>query len=227
LLERKKVFTDCIHLLTLHEPGNDLHIVPEVSIPGGSVDFFLVSTKNDRVKDFVAIEFQTMDTTGTVWPERQRLLRELGIEIRPEDAASTKPFGINWKMTAKTILIQLHHKVETLEHISKHLVLVIQDHLLDYLNTEFQFHHLGLARVGDSFHVHAYSLAEKNANYSLSLAARVSTDAAGVARCLGLQAETKIELETIIADLERKISDQTLLTLEGPPPTTTKEVLAE
>jgi len=43
LLERNQVFLDCIHLLTLHEPGNELHIVPEVGIPGGSVDYFLVS----------------------------------------------------------------------------------------------------------------------------------------------------------------------------------------
>ncbi len=45
LLERRKVFTDCLHLLTLHEPGNDLHVVPEISIPGGSVDYFLISAK--------------------------------------------------------------------------------------------------------------------------------------------------------------------------------------
>ncbi len=29
LLERQQIFTDCIHLLTLHQPGNELHIVPE------------------------------------------------------------------------------------------------------------------------------------------------------------------------------------------------------
>lgn len=42
-LERHQIFLDCMHLLTLHEPGNELHIVPEISIPGGSVDYFLVS----------------------------------------------------------------------------------------------------------------------------------------------------------------------------------------
>ena len=66
LLERRQVFLDCMHLLTQHEPGNELHIVPEVSIPGGSVDYFLTSVKSGKVKDFVAIEFQTLDTTGTV-----------------------------------------------------------------------------------------------------------------------------------------------------------------
>ena len=55
LLERRQVFTDCLHLLTLHEPGNELHIVPEVSIPGGSVDYFLVSARKGKPRDFVAI----------------------------------------------------------------------------------------------------------------------------------------------------------------------------
>src|SRR5690242_6277995 len=35
LLERGQIFTDCIHLLTNNEPGNEFHIVPEISIPGG------------------------------------------------------------------------------------------------------------------------------------------------------------------------------------------------
>ena len=142
MLERKQVFMDCLHLLTLHEPGNELHIVPEVSISGGSVDYFLVSARDGKAKDFVAIEFQTLDTTGTVWPERQRLLKSFGIKVARKDVNSDKGFGMNWKMTAKTILVQLHHKVVTLEHISKHFALVIQDHLLDYLRGEFNFSHL-------------------------------------------------------------------------------------
>lgn len=217
LLERKQVFTDCLHLLTLHEPGNELHIVPELAIPGGSVDYFLVSAKRGKVKDFVGIEFQTLDTTGTVWPERQRLLKQFGLRVRAADVKAKKGFGMNWKMTAKTILVQMHHKVETLEHISKKLVLVIQDYLLDYLRREFNFAHLQNGRVGDSVHFHAYRLNEVDGNFCVELLERLSTDAAGVAECLGLQAESKIELETIIADLERKISRNTLLTLDAKP----------
>jgi hypothetical protein len=67
LLERQQVFVDCLHLLTRHEPGNELHIVPEVSIPGGSVDYVLVSARERKVADFVGIELQTLDTTGSVW----------------------------------------------------------------------------------------------------------------------------------------------------------------
>ena len=53
LLERRQVFTDCMHLLTLHEPGNELHIVPEFNVPGGSVDYCLVSVRKNRPVDFV------------------------------------------------------------------------------------------------------------------------------------------------------------------------------
>lgn len=56
LLERRQIFTDCLHLLTLHEPGNQIHVVPEVSVPGGSVDYFLVSALQKKVRDFVGIE---------------------------------------------------------------------------------------------------------------------------------------------------------------------------
>ena len=55
LLERQQIFTDCLHLLTLHEPGNELHIMSEISIPGGSVDYFLgsvdISTEPDKSRD--------------------------------------------------------------------------------------------------------------------------------------------------------------------------------
>lgn len=217
MLERRQVFTDCLHLLRNHEPGNELHIVPEVSIPGGSVDYFLVSARSNKVRDFVAIEFQTLDTTGTVWPERQRLLLELGLTAAKRDVNSSKKFNINWKMTAKTILVQLHHKVETLEHIHKHFVLVIQDSLLVYLKKQFNFQHLDGVRNGDSMHIHTYRLQQEGVDFRLDLADRLSTDADGVARCMGLQAQTRVELETIVADLERKLSDLTLLSFDDKP----------
>ena len=214
LLERRQVFIDCLHLLTVHEPGNELHIVPEVSIPGGSVDYFLTSVRDGKVKDFVGVELQTLDTTGTVWPARQKYLQDVGVNVVKEEAASYKTYGMNWKMTAKTILIQLHHKVQTFEAINKHLVLVIQDFLLEYLRKEFQFSHLTESRMGDPMHLHAYGMAvQKNLLYRLDLVSRLSTDSDGIAVCLGLQAETKVELGKIIEQIESKISKNTLLRL--------------
>lgn len=214
LLQKKQVFVDCVHLLTKHEPGNEFHIVSEVSIPGGSVDYILVSAKNGKAKDFVGIEFQTLDTTGTVWPERQRLLNEHGIIVDKNAVHSKKHFGMNWKMTAKTILVQLHHKIDTFEHISKHLVLVIQDCMLDYMKKEFIFGHLSEpSKVGDSMHFHSYSIRSENSAYIIELDKRLSTDSEGMATCLGLQAEAKVELEEIIKTIESKLSDATLLSI--------------
>ncbi|QKI88906.1 NotI family restriction endonuclease [Thiomicrorhabdus xiamenensis] len=214
LLERRQIFTDCLHLLNSHEPGNELHIVAEVPIPGGNVDYFLVSTRDRKVKDFVAIELQTLDTTGTVWPFRQRFVNSKGILVKPEDLNSKKSFGMNWKMTAKTILVQMHHKIETFEHINKHLVLVVQNHLLDYMASEFSFAHISdNARIGDSMHFHAYQLNEASGKLRLNLVDRKSTDAEGISKCLGLESEARIELTEIIEKLEAKISDSTLMTI--------------
>ena len=117
-------------------------------------------------------------------------------------------------MTGKTILIQLHHKVQRFEAINKHLVLVIQDFLLDYLRKEFKFSHLTEARRGDPMHLHAYGISvQKDLAYRLNLASRLSTDSDGIATCLGLQAETKVELGRIVEQIESKISKETLFRL--------------
>lgn len=211
LLQNNQIFIDCIHLLTLHQPGNELHIVSEVSIPGGSVDYFLVSTDETRkVIDFVGIELQTMDTTGTVWPERQLALYELG--QLPMEPSIDKTFGMNWKMTAKTILVQLHHKIQTFQSINKHLVLIVQDPLLQYIQREFSFAHVHEpSRLGDSMQFHSYRLLQNKTDYKIKLEHRYSTDSNGISKLLGLNADANIGLEEIVSILEAKISDATML----------------
>ncbi|HLG14275.1 MAG TPA: NotI family restriction endonuclease [Blastocatellia bacterium] len=212
LIERRQIFTDCFHLLTTHEPGNELHIVPEVSIPGGSVDYFLVSARKGKVKDFVGIELQTLDTTGTVWPERQRLLKKLSVPRNDKGEISKKSYGMNWKMTTKTVLVQMHHKIQTFEHVNKKLVLVVQDKLLAYMSREFNFAHLrNPAVIGDSMHVHAYGMEKQpDKSFKLVMRSRLSTDAEGIAICLGLQAEARVELDQIVEALQAKLSPSTL-----------------
>lgn len=214
LTENSQIFMDCIHLLTLHEPGNELYVLPEISIPGGNVDYFLVSVKDGKVKDFIGIELQTMDTTGTVWPERQKLLNEYGITVDEADVRNPKSFGMNWKMTAKTILIQMHHKTKTFENLNKHLVLIIQKPFFEYMNREFSFAHITGARLGDSAHFHSYDFKNMGNRLKLTLDTRVSTDSDGISQCLGLNAEANVALEDIIATLEKKLSEEYLLRLQ-------------
>jgi hypothetical protein len=227
LLERSQIFTDCLHLLKHHEPGNELRIVPELSVPGGSIDYCLVSVRDGKPRDFVGIEIQTMDSTGTVWPERQRFLRSKGIMVQPEDANSSKKFGINWKMTAKTILVQLHHKIATFEHLCKHLVLATQDCLLADMRNKFAFSHIKGVRDGDPMHFHSYKLARQATEYRLEFDERVSTDTNGIATCLGLRGNAKVELETILEQITTKLPKSTFLTPAGASSIPIPETLAK
>ncbi len=154
-----------------------------------------------------------MDTTGTVWNERQKFINSKGGKVESRDLAK-KSFGINWKMTAKTILIQLHHKIDTFEHLGKHLVLVFQDCLVDYMKKEFSFSDVGAAKIGNSMHFHSYSIEEqKDKTYAIELSERLSTDSEGLAKCLGLKAKANIELEEILLKIQSKISKHTVLTI--------------
>ncbi len=208
-LENGQVFLDCLHLLSSHEPGNELHLVPELQIPGGNVDFFLTSIRDGEVKDFVGIELQALDTTGSLWSERQNLLAELGIEMNKE--IEKKSFGINWKMTAKTTLVQLHHKVQTFEHLNKHLVLVAQDHLINYMSREFNFSLFNQPpKLGDTMHIHSYKYKIDGTITRIELESRLSTDSLGLAASLGLRAEAKVEMQVIVDKLLKRISPRTL-----------------
>ncbi len=209
MLERRQVFIDCLQLLTVHEPGNELHIVPEISVPGGSVDYFLVSARSGRVRDFAGVELQTLDSTGTLWPERRRFLHEKGLRVNRKDIDSRKGFGMNWKMSAKTVLVQLHHKIETFQHLNKHLVLVVQDCFLAYMKGQFAFGHVEGVRVGDPRHLHAYAVHGGADGFRIDLKERLSTDKVGIARCLGFQESPRVESRELVAQIEAKMSDQT------------------
>ena len=214
LLERHQIFVDCLQLLTNHEPGNQYHLIPEVSVPGGSVDYFIVSARDGRPRDFVGVELQTLDTTGAVWPERQRALRELGVPRDDDEENDLRRFGINWKMTAKTILMQLHHKIQTFQHVNRKLVLVVQDKLLDYMTREFNFSHIAeTASLADAMHIHSYQVNRpERENSRFSLVRRMSTDADGIRACLGLQAEANLELSHIMQTIESKMTEATIFT---------------
>lgn len=206
-LERGQVFTDCLHLLTAHEAGNEIHRVAEVEIPGGNVDYFLVSVRQNEIVDFVGIEFQALDTTGTLWPARQQFLTAMG--VIPADTLPSGTYGINWKMTAKTTMVQLHHKVETFEALGKHLVLVLQDSLLDYMRRAFSFDHVQGVSAAHTMHFHAYALQQVENEYRLTLASQFSTDAAGISTALGLQGGAALDLDVIKARLRSKLSPTT------------------
>lgn len=211
LLDSSQIFLDALHLLTGHEPGNQIHAVQEFSMQGGSIDYVLASVRGGEVKDFVGVELQTLDTTGSVWIARQRALHLHGIEISQQERESNKPFGINWKKTAKTILVQMHHKVSTFEAINKHLLLVIQDKLFEYLAKEFNTEALGEPLISNAFHIHTYALKNERKGLVLDLSERFSADSQGVAKLLGMRQTGNAKLDELHQRIEAKLSDSTLI----------------
>jgi hypothetical protein len=91
----------------------------------------------------------------------------------------------------------------------------LQDILLDYIRSEFAFDHIKNVRAGDPMQFYAYEHRTETDSYTLSLKERISTDAAGIATCLGLQAEARIELQVILDQIEAKLPHSTLLTVGG------------
>ena len=75
------------------------------------------------------------------------------------------------------------------------------------MKSDFNFTSIEGVRLGDPIHIHSYSFFEQDNKLRLSLADRVSTDSEGIANCLGLNAESKVELKDIIKLLESKLSD--------------------
>ena len=116
-------------------------------------------------------------------------------------------------MTAKTILVQMHHKALTFESMNKHLVLIVQEPLMRYMERAFDFSHVSQALIGNAVHFHSYALTNAGAALSLSLVSRKSTDSAGVGKCLGLKSDSTIELKELIGVLESRLSDSNLLSL--------------
>lgn len=63
-LANGQVFADCQHLLMDPRPGDEVHLISEIPVPGGTVDYFMILVRQTSLIDFVGIEIQALDTTG-------------------------------------------------------------------------------------------------------------------------------------------------------------------
>jgi hypothetical protein len=196
-LERQQIFIDAIALLNT-QPGN-FSIVAELEMPGGSVDYFLVAQQESEVIDFLGLEIQSLDTTGSggIWEARNDLFAN--------NLQSKYKYGINWKMSAKTILIQMYHKAESFEALGKKLILVLQKQFFDYISKEFSTGHFHSARNEDSVHFHIYDCIELNHQLCLRLVERYSTNFFGIERMLKLGKEMKISEQEVIEKIKAKL----------------------
>jgi hypothetical protein len=196
-LEGQQIFLDSAKLLTARNAR--LFVVPEIKVPGGSVDYFLVAVREDQVVDYLGLEIQSLDTTGSgsIWNAREDLYNgNLQKKYR---------YGVNWKMSAKTILIQMYHKSGSFEGLGKKLVLVLQQQFWDYISQQFQTAHFHDAEAEDSVHVHIYTCIELDRKFRLVLSDRKSTNASGVEHMLRLGIGASISEQEVIERIKAKL----------------------
>jgi hypothetical protein len=134
-LEGQTVFRDIA--LDYFGSTNDLLLFSEVRLKGiGSLDYVLVRHKpmSSEIDDFVVIEFQTDQTTGT-----GKLVQALEDFMNGEDVTATHyPFGMNTYDTLKRSYIQMLNKGVAMEHWSQRIYWVFQEYVFDNLVQRYQ-----------------------------------------------------------------------------------------
>ena len=205
ITEHNRIFNDCLSLIDT--TGNDLYLLPEVSTVAGNIDYVLAAINDGELVDFVGIELQTLDTTGTIWPHRQKMLIEKGYAV--EDARP-KSVGINWKMTEKTILAQLVQKSQLFSHVNKPLVLLLQRPLYDDMASKFDFTKVRQSKATDTVHFHIYKFTPSRTQMNLSLNGNLSISATDFERIMSMESDSENWLAELTLSIMNKVSDEYL-----------------
>lgn len=207
LLDGNKIFIDCLPFISSSITGSELYLVPEVKTSCGRIDFVLVAARNNVPIDFVPIELQTLDTTGSIWNDRQSMLIEHG--YTDENGNARGGVSLNWRMTAKTILAQLVQKSQLFAGMGKNLVLVCQTPLYEYMEANFNFSNVRKnADLRDVLHFHMYDYKRNNDAMQLSLAYERSADLNTVNGIMGLNTDSNQALHEITELLTNKLTPE-------------------
>lgn len=104
-------------------PKNPM-VAPEVKMDGfGNVDFVVADVKEDGgIEQFLSVELQAIDITGSVFPAYQALRKGSNLEKRPT-------YGLNWDNVYKRYITQLIRKGYFHHHWKTKVVAVIQEQI--------------------------------------------------------------------------------------------------
>ncbi|MGA2387165.1 MAG: NotI family restriction endonuclease [Candidatus Bathyarchaeia archaeon] len=203
-LQHNKIFVDSVPLLA---KGEKYFVLPEISMPGGNIDYFVISEVKGDIIDYLGLEIQGLDTTGSggIWAARE--------DLKKGEFGDNYSYGINWKMSAKTILIQMHHKGQAFESLGKKLVLVTQKSFFDYMTREFRTRHLHEAVGEDAIQFQIYDCIQLEGCFELVLTTRKSTDVIGMEEMLKLGREPTISEEEVVRRIKAKMGSAIKLQL--------------
>lgn len=109
------------------KPANP-QVAPEVKMSGfGNVDFVIADVKEDgEVDQFLSVELQAIDITGSVFSAYQALRASTDLPKRPT-------YGLNWDNVYKRYITQLIRKGYFHHHWKSKIVAVIPEQVYQYI----------------------------------------------------------------------------------------------
>jgi hypothetical protein len=126
--------TDVIeHCWPGDKPKNP-QVAPEVKMEGfGNVDFVIADVKEDgEVDQFLSVELQAIDITGSVFPAYTAIRANSDLEKRPT-------YGLNWDNVYKRYITQLIRKGYFHHHWKSKIVAVIPEQVYEYITKRADF----------------------------------------------------------------------------------------
>jgi Restriction endonuclease NotI len=115
-------------------PPRNPQIAAEVTMRGfGNVDFVIADIMDDgSVEQFLSVELQAIDITGSVMKAYAALLKNEDLERKPR-------YGLNWDNVYKRFVTQLIRKGYFHHHWGTKIVAVVQDVVYRYICERFEF----------------------------------------------------------------------------------------
>lgn len=116
------------------EKPKNPRVAPEVKMAGfGNVDFVIADVQDDgEVEQFLSVELQAIDITGSVFPAYQALRAGADVERRPT-------YGLNWDNVYKRYVTQLIRKGYFHHHWKSKIVAVIPEQVYQYITSRADF----------------------------------------------------------------------------------------
>lgn len=126
--------TDVIEHCWPGEKPQNPRFAPEVKMAGfGNVDFVIADVNEDNVVgDFLSVELQAIDITGSVFKAYQALREGKDLDKNPK-------FGLNWDNVYKRYVTQLIRKGYFHHHWKSKIVAVIPDQVYKYITARADF----------------------------------------------------------------------------------------
>ncbi len=116
------------------EKPKNPRVAPEVKMAGfGNVDFVIADVQDDgEVEQFLSVELQAIDITGSVFSAYQALRTGEDLERRPT-------YGLNWDNVYKRYVTQLIRKGYFHHHWKSKIVAVIPEQVYQYITSRADF----------------------------------------------------------------------------------------